>query len=73
MKQSKDFNTNKILLTSFYKEIQVLSKCHHPNIVKFIDGSLDGTLVKEAFSVRNEENQEINEKDAQILNMKDNE
>lgn len=41
-------------MTSFYKEIEVLSKCRHPNVVKFLDGSLDGTLIKEALIVRNE-------------------
>jgi serine/threonine protein kinase len=33
---------------SFFKEIEILSKCHHPNIVKLLDASLNGVITKEA-------------------------
>ena len=40
------------MLESFFTEIQILSQCDHPNIVRFIDASFNGTLVKEIIAVR---------------------
>ncbi|CDW84194.1 protein kinase domain containing protein [Stylonychia lemnae] len=35
------------MLESFFQEIKILTQCSHPNIVRIIDASLDGTLIKE--------------------------
>ncbi len=40
--------SKKLMLESFFKEIKILSHCDHPNIVKLIDASFNGTLIKEA-------------------------
>ncbi len=45
---SRDLEERKLMLLSFFKEISILSKCNHPNIVKLIDASFTGILVKEA-------------------------
>ena len=36
------------MLESFVKEIKILTYCRHPNIVRLIDASLDGVMIKEA-------------------------
>jgi len=35
------------MLESFFQEIKILTQCSHPNIVRIIDASLDGTIIKE--------------------------
>lgn len=35
------------MLESFFKEVTILSYCRHPNIVKLLDASFNGTLIKE--------------------------
>lgn len=35
------------MLECFFKEITILSYCRHPNIVKLLYASFDGTLIKE--------------------------
>ena len=35
------------MLESFYQEISILSYCKHPNIVKLLNASFNGTLLKE--------------------------
>ncbi len=39
------------MLESFFKEISILSYCRHPNIVKLLFASFNGTLIKEAIPV----------------------
>jgi len=36
------------MLESFFQEITILSYCKHPNIVKLLHSSFDGTLMKES-------------------------
>lgn len=52
LKVDQPLMSNKLMLMRFLKEIELLSQCEHPNIVKLIDASFDGTIVKEALSVR---------------------
>ena len=42
------------MLESFFKEITILSYCKHPNIVKLLYSSFNGTLIKEAIPLRKE-------------------
>jgi serine/threonine protein kinase len=35
------------MLESFYQEIKILTYCRHPNIVRIIDASFNGTMIKE--------------------------
>lgn len=36
------------MLESFFNEIKILSYCRHPNIVRLLDASFNGTLIKES-------------------------
>jgi serine/threonine protein kinase len=40
------------MLDCFFKEIEILTQCRHPNIVKILDASFNGTLIKEAIPIR---------------------
>lgn len=40
------------MLESLYKEIEILSKCRHRNIVKLLGASFNGTIIKEAVPIR---------------------
>lgn len=42
----------KVMLEAFFKEIKILSNCKHKNVVKLLDASFKGTIIKEGFSVR---------------------
>ena len=44
--------SKKNMLESFFKEMEILSKCRHRNVVKLIDASFSGTLIKEAIPIR---------------------
>ena len=44
--------SKKGMLESFFREIEILSKCRHKNIVKLLDASFNGTLIKEALPIR---------------------
>lgn len=44
--------SKKGMLESFFKEVEILSKCRHRNIVKLLDASFNGTLIKEAIPIR---------------------
>jgi serine/threonine protein kinase len=43
--------SKRMMLDSFFNEINILSYCRHPNIVKLIDVSFNGTLIKEKLSM----------------------
>ena len=45
--KSKEHQASKEALELFYTEISILFQCKHRNVVKLIDASFDGTLVKE--------------------------
>ncbi len=47
--RASDFNKYKSL-ECFHTEIDILSTCNHPNIVKINAASFDGTIVKELVS-----------------------
>ncbi len=51
----RGYEEKKLMLLSFFKEISILSRCRHPNIVKLLDASFTGTLTKEAFLDANHE------------------
>lgn len=34
-------------LDCFFTEINILTECRHPNIVKILDAGFDGTIIKE--------------------------
>ena len=36
------------ILESFFQEVSILSYCNHPNIVKLLHASFEGTITKEA-------------------------
>ena len=40
-------STRKEMLESFYQEVSILSYCKHPNIVKLLHASFNGTMTKE--------------------------
>ncbi len=50
LKTYKTSLSRKAMLESFVKEIKILTYCRHPNIVRLIDASLDGVLIKEAIT-----------------------
>jgi serine/threonine protein kinase len=52
LKINKVEDSRKIMLESFFKEITILSYCKHPNIVKLLYSSFNGTLIKEATPLR---------------------
>lgn len=52
LKLGKNWSAKKLMLESFFKEISILSRCRHQNIVKILDASFSGTLIKEAVSLR---------------------
>jgi len=45
--KGKDVADQRMMLMSFFKEIQILARCNHPNIVKMLDASFRGTMTKE--------------------------
>lgn len=47
LKTNKASISRKAMLESFYSEVKILSYCRHPNIVRILDASFDGTLIKE--------------------------
>ena len=46
-------------LECFFTEINILTECRHPNIVKILDASFDGLIVKEQL-IENDDDQEFN-------------
>lgn len=42
--------SKRLMLESFFNEVNILSHCRHPNIVKLLDASLNGTLIMERTS-----------------------
>jgi serine/threonine protein kinase len=52
LKTSDPLLSKKLMLESFFNEIQILARCRHPNIVKIFDASFSGTMIKEAYPVR---------------------
>jgi hypothetical protein len=38
-------------LDYFFTEIEILSQCDHPNVVKIKAASFDGTIIKEAVRI----------------------
>lgn len=53
----KNMVNKKECLECFFTEINILTECRHPNIVKILDASFDGLIVKEQLL----ENDDINE------------
>ena len=51
----EDYASKKEMLESFYQEVNILSYCKHPNIVKILYASFDGTLTKEVCCSSTEE------------------
>jgi serine/threonine protein kinase len=43
----KNMVNKKECLDCFFTEINILTECRHPNIVKILDASFDGLIVKE--------------------------
>jgi serine/threonine protein kinase len=41
-----------------FAEINILTECRHPNVVKILDASFDGTIVKEQLSDSNLKSEE---------------
>jgi len=52
--------SKKLMLESFYREIKILSYCRHPNIVKLLDASFNGTLIKEVVPTQSENSENLN-------------
>jgi serine/threonine protein kinase len=40
-------DSRKDMLESFFQEVSILSFCDHPNIVRLLHASFNGTLIKE--------------------------
>lgn len=36
-----------VVLECLFREINILTECRHPNIIKILDASFDGTIIKE--------------------------
>jgi hypothetical protein len=53
-------------LECFFTEINILTECRHPNIVKILDASFDGLIVKEQF-IENDDDQEFNDCQCYIM------
>jgi len=45
--RTKNMANKKECLECFFTEINILTECRHPNVVKILDASFDGNLVKE--------------------------
>ncbi len=43
----KGMTNKKECLECLFTEINILTECRHPNVVKILDASFDGCLVKE--------------------------
>ena len=43
----KNMVNKKECLECFFTEINILTECRHPNIVKILDASFDGLIIKE--------------------------
>jgi hypothetical protein len=43
----KNIINKKECLECLFTEINILTECRHPNVVKILDASFDGTIVKE--------------------------
>lgn len=43
----KNIINKKECLECLFTEINILTECRHPNVVKILDASFDGTVVKE--------------------------
>ena len=43
----KQIINKKECLECLFTEINILTECRHPNVVKILDASFDGTIVKE--------------------------
>lgn len=44
--RTKNMSNKKECLECFFTEINILTECRHPNVVKILDASFDGTIVK---------------------------
>ncbi len=47
----KNMLKKKQCLDCLFQEINILTECRHPNIVKILDASFDGTLEKRLFKL----------------------
>lgn len=54
----KNMVNKKECLECFFTEINILTECRHPNIVKILDASFDGLIVKEQL-IENDDIDEI--------------
>ena len=43
----KNMINKKESIDCFFTEINILTECRHPNVVKILDASFDGTIIKE--------------------------
>ena len=50
--KNEPLKTKKLILEHFLKEVQLLSKCQHKNIVRLLDCSFSGTLIVEKIEIR---------------------
>jgi serine/threonine protein kinase len=47
MMRVKNIINKRECLECLFTEINILTECRHPNVVKILDASFDGTIVKE--------------------------
>lgn len=45
--RTKNVMNKKECVECLFTEINILTECRHPNVVKILDASFDGTLIKE--------------------------
>lgn len=45
--RTKNMANKKECLECFFTEINILTECRHPNVVKILDASFDGTQITE--------------------------
>jgi len=52
--RTKNMVNKKDCLECLFTEINILTECRHPNVVKILDASFDGTIIKEQLVVHHD-------------------
>lgn len=59
--RTKQMVNMKECVDCLFTEINILTECRHPNVVKILDASFDGTIIKEQLVQESIHNDELEE------------
>lgn len=59
--RTKQMVNMKECVDCLFTEINILTECRHPNVVKILDASFDGTIIKEQLVKESIHNDELEE------------